>query len=470
MIKLLIPLLCLIGSAFAAMEGTFIEYQESSDEELRDRYQYPLLHETEGATKDENLSLQQQVADYFGTFVTSSPYPGVRATPEGTELMSNLSNVNKDLAVLHELRDGILYMQKKHIPFPKHPRIFLSGQIEVTGFVIKDATGHARSNIELTDVKLDFLIVPAPWIFGYIGLEYENLVDRSLSLDRILNSRIHGDSIFVTLGDLTCTPWYLTIGQTFVPFGQYTTFDAIHSPLTDILFRTLARDVALGYYNETIHCVAYVFKGSSFADSGNNINNYGIKLGYKFNFKKLHGKLSVGAIRNIADSLGMQAVFGDPINSEKLRHVVPGFNFHGNILIGNWNLILAYNQALRAFSRRDTAFSKNGTTFFGPRPKAFDIELAYSFTIVGRPTSIALAHTRSYQALAFDIPKERTTLTWAIYVFRGSLLSFELNSDKLYDASNRVRGNSVPDRPYFIKSSHLGHRDYSFGIDFLLYF
>jgi len=470
--KYLLTLLLVTISVFAIEEGTFLQYQQVEQTNInpRDTYHYPLLDEIKTPSPQQQISLQQQIVDYFGTFVTSSPFPGVRATFEGTELMSSLSNVNKDLELLLELQEAMIYLNEKHLPYPEHPRIFLSGQIEMTGIAQKNATGHPTSDIDLTDTHLDFLIVVAPWIYGYVGLEYDNSLDPSFNEDRIQNSRIHGESIFVTIGDFTNCPWYLTLGQTYIPFGQYTTYDAIHNPLTKVLFRTLNRTLQLGFFNKTLQFAAYVFKGASHADSGNNINNYGINLGCHFDIKKFDAKIAIGVIRNIADSLGMQAVFGDLFNSENLHYVVPGINANGNFTLGNWNLLLAYNQSLRPFSMQDTSYSKNGTTFFGPRPKAFDIELGYAFKILKHSSSLALSYTRSYQALAFNVPKERTTLTWATYVYRGCLLSLELNSDKLYDSSNRIAGKFTRGNPYFINPTNLGHRDYSFGIDFLIYF
>ena len=100
--------LALSSSLLAMDEGSFTQYQEvqheSESEALRKSYQYPLLKEIQAPTEEKELTLQQQVVDYFGTFVTSSPYPGVRATFEGNELMSSLSNVNKDLQILLELK------------------------------------------------------------------------------------------------------------------------------------------------------------------------------------------------------------------------------------------------------------------------------------------------------------------------------------------------------------------------------
>ncbi len=464
----------LSSTLFAIQEGTFAEYQEAQQKsvqaEVQQSYQYPLLKDIQAPTEEKELSLQQQVVDYFGTFVTSSPYPGVRATYEGNELMSSLSNVNKDLQILLELEEANKFLAKEQIPYPKHPRIFMSGEIEFTGFILRDATAHAHSDLELVDAELDFLIVMAPWIYGFISFEYDSFVDPALSNSRIANSRIKEDSVFVTFGDLTVVPWYLTIGQTYLPFGQYSTYDVIRVPMTRILFRTIARDVTLGYFDDLLQISVFALKGDSHTDSGNNVNNYGMNLGIHFNIKEFDAKIAGGIIRNVADSVGMQAAFGDPANIEQLHHVVPGVNANLNFTWKRWNLIGEYNQSLRPFDARDAAFSSNGINFKGARPKAFDVELAYSFNIAKRPSSIAFSYSRSYKALGFNVPKERMGLTWSYHLFRGNLLSIEMNSDKLYDSNNRAAGNIVRGNPYYINPSNLGHHDYSFGVDYLFYF
>ncbi|MDN3509540.1 MAG: LbtU family siderophore porin [Candidatus Neptunochlamydia sp.] len=466
--------LALSPSLLAMDGGSFTQYQEgqhgSERETLRKNYQYPLLKEIQAPIEEKKPTLQQQVVDYFGTFVTSSPYPGVRANCEANELISSLPNINKDLQILLALKEATDFLKKSDIPYPENLRIFMSGKIEFTGMIQRDATAHCRSDLDLTGTELDFLTVIAPWLYGFISIEYENSVSPAISNSRFANSRIKGESIFITFGDFTCSPWYATIGQTYLPYGQYSTYDAIHDPLTTILFRTTGRDVALGFFNDFLQTALFVFKGDSHAGSGNNMNNYGLNLEIHYAYKDFDGKIGGGLIRNIADSNGMQAVFGDSANNEKLRHVVPGINAHFNFTWKSWNLIGEYNQGLRSFDVRDAAFSSNGTTFKGARPRAMDVELAYSFNTLNRPSSLALSYSRSWESLGFNIPKERITLTWTCYIFRGNLLSLELNSDKLYDKKNRAAGNIVPKNPYFINPKNLGHRDYSFGIDYLFYF
>ena len=470
-------LLCLLGlhlSGYSIQEGTFEQYTQAEQRHIQPNveadYHYPLLDQVQAPTPKKKLSLQEQMVNFFGTFVTSSPYPGVRATFEGTELMSQLSSVNKDLQILLELEKSNEYIKKHNIPYPQHPRIFLSGQVEMTALIQKDATSHPESDIDLTGAELDFLIVGSSWLYSYMSLQYDNSADSSLSNNRISNSRIKADSLFISFGDFMSSPWYLTLGQTYIPFGQYSTYRAIFTPLTRSLFRILQRDVALGFYNHNLQLSVYAFRGPSDAGSGNNINNYGVNCGLHFQIKELDAQIGIGAIRNISDSQGMQQAFGAIGNSETLRHVVPGLNINTNLTWKNWHIIGEYNQALVPFNPQNMAFSSNGIDFKGAMPKAFDVELAYTFKITTLPSSIAFAYSRSYQALGFNVPKDRMTLTWALYVFKQTLLSLEINSDKLYSSTSRATGELVTGNPYFINSSNLGHRDYTFGIDFLMYF
>jgi len=461
-------------SLFAIQEGSYIQFQEAQSkaegqDAIEESYENPFLDSIKAPTEVKELTLQQKITNYFGTFVTSSPYPGVRATFEGNELMASLSNVNKDLQILLELSESTKYIEERGLPYPINPRIFMSGEIEFTGFVGKAATGRVSSDVDLTDAEIDFLIVAAPWLYGFINLSYEESADSSMSFSRIENSRIYSNSLFITFGDFTKHPWYGTIGQVYIPYGQYSTYAAVYNPLTKTLFRTLSREVALGFFNDTFQFAAYVFKGDSHADSGNNINNYGVNLGTNFTYNSFDGKIAVGAIRNIADSAGMQALFADTQRYEKLRHVVPGLNVNGNFTLGNWNLLFEYNQALRPFNPNDVSYSADGKTFKGARPAAFDVELAYAFKIAKKPSSIALGYSRSFEALSFNVPKERINLTWATYIFRGNLVSVEGSTNKLYGKNARVGGKTLGSL-YYIDPSNLGKRDYSLAIDYLLYF
>jgi len=115
-------------SLFAIQEGSYIQFQEAQSkaegqDAIEESYENPFLDSIKAPTEVKELTLQQKITNYFGTFVTSSPYPGVRATFEGNELMASLSNVNKDLQILLELSESTKYIEERGLPYPINPRI-----------------------------------------------------------------------------------------------------------------------------------------------------------------------------------------------------------------------------------------------------------------------------------------------------------------------------------------------------------
>lgn len=419
----------------------------------------------------------ERIHKYFGTLVTSSPYPGVRATYEGTELMSQLSSVNQDLQLLLQQKSIDSFLEEEHITSCKYPRLYISGAVEGTAFIQKDAQDSLKSDIELTDVELDFFSTLNNFSKAFFSIFYDRALN-NISNNRVRNTRLKITSAFGLLGDLNKFPLYVTLGQAFVPFGQYTSFYSVSSALTKILFRTLAPELALGCYYKGIIASAFAYKGSAYTDSNNkNVNNYGFNLGFEFDYKLLDGKLAVSMQRNVADSIGMQVAFGDKNcnTSEKLAHVVPGIDFNAFFTIAeSYNIIIEYIRTLRAFAPSDMAFSSDGTSFKGAQPSALNIEGAYTFEIAKHPAKFALGYTSSWEALGFNVPKYRINTVFGAYIFPQTLLSFEYTFSQLYSASNRAGGKYIRDcngNPgYFINPNNLGSQQHTFSIDLYIYF
>ena len=264
---------------------------------------------------------------------------------------------------------------------------------------------------------------------------------------------------------------YLTIGQTFVPFGQYNSYNGFNDPLTKVLFRTLATDATVGYYDNRFLGQFFFFKGDSHADSGNNINNYGFNIGAHYDIGKAKNFLQVSYMRNIGDALGFQLAFGNSRNTNILRHVVSGIDINGSTQIGDhWFFVYEYISALRRFSPVDAGYSTNsGKSFKGARPQAFDLEASYQFDIGEKPAGISLGWSHSYQAVGFNLPKWRTNLTFTVYIFKGTLLSLEYMHNELYDknevAAGQVTFGPGGATPYFRRQVNKGHGDDTLTLD-----
>lgn len=414
----------------------------------------------------------ETVNQFYGTPVGSAPYPGVRSTYGGTELMVQLSQVNQDLDLLIGHGKAKQFVETHSFPI-NNPHIFLSGKVEGTGFIGINATGHPVSDIGLTGAEVDVLTAYKA-LTGFLVIKYLDFPSPVIN-NRLANTNLFLDVAFVTIGDLNEFPMYLTIGQTFVPFGQYNSYNGYNDPLTKILFRTLATDATIGYYNDTFLGQFFFFKGDSHADSGNNINNYGFNVGAHYNIGKAQNFLQVSYLRNIGDALGFQLAFGNSRNTNVLKHVVDGIDINGSTQIGDhWFFVYEYITALRRFSPVDAAYSTNsGQSFKGAFPQAFDVEASYQFDIGKRPAGISLGWSHSYQAVGFNVPKWRTNLTFTVYIFKGTLLSLEYMHNRLYDknevASGQVALGPGGSTPYFRRRANKGHGDDTLTLDISFY-
>ncbi len=421
------------------------------------------------ASQDTEL---QRITDFFGTLVGTSPYPGVRSTYAGNHLMAQLSQINQDLDLLIG-HDRVEEYYKSQGYTVTNPHVMLSGKVEGTGFIAEDASGRPRSSIGLTGAELDILIAYKA-ITGFMVIQYQNFPNPVIN-NRITTNDLFLDVAFVTIGDLNVFPMYTTIGQTFVPYGQYNSYNGFNDPLTEILFRVLAQDATIGYYDKRFLGQFFFLQGDSHADSGNNINNFGVNLGVHFNPGITKNLFQVSFIRNIADGLGFQLGFANPNNTNTLKHVVPGINFNGSTQIGEHVFfVYEFNSALRPFAVQDAGFSTNGgRTFKGARPLAFDVEGSYQFNIGEHPTGISLGFSETFESLGFNVPKWRLDLTFATYIFKGALLSIEYMHNKLYDKNDIAIGQVALQPgggvPYYRLPAHKGNSDNTLTIDLSYY-
>ena len=446
---------------------------DSADHPTGGEYQNGMLEEAkETRNNHDDESAIEQVTEFFGTLVGTSPYPGVRSTYNGNDLMTQLSQVNQDLDLLIGHDKVAKFYEEKGYKV-KYPHIMLSGLFEGTGFISIDATGHPQSNIGLTNAELDILGAYKA-LTGFAVFQYQNFPQPIIN-SRLADQNLFLDVAFVTIGDLNAFPMYVTIGQTFLPYGQYNSYNGFNDPLTEILFRALANDATIGYYDGTFLGQFFFLKGNNRTGSGNNINNYGFNLGAHYNIGNSQNLLQASFIRNIGDCLGFQVAFANMRNTNTLRHVVPGLNINGSTQIGDhWFFVYEYNTALRSFAVQDAAYSTNGgKSFKGARPQAFDIEGCYQFNIGEKLSGIALGYSQSFQAVGFNVPKWRLDLTYSIYIFKGTVLSLEYMHNKLYDRGDVAAGQVAfaPGGaiPYYRLPANKGHSDDTLTLDISFY-
>lgn len=374
-------------------------------------------------------------------FVSTGPYVGVPIQYAGTDLIINSPSVNTDLQLLgirKSIHQQLMAMGGMINKEPYHSHLLLSGVVQAQANYTNVGGAPSTSNIDVTNVSIDaFMLGPSEWILGFIELSGDTSAPTA-SAYTVSNSRVYVNKAFITLGNLSESPYYGTFGQYYVPFGTYSSL-MVKDVLTKVIFRTKARALTLGVREPGENAFfgsAYIFRGDSHASSVSKINNGGINLGYFYNTGIFHGRFGGGVIANVADAAGFQTGNGFG-NNEQLVHRVPGYNLRGVFSFGpHVDFIAEYITASTAFNPTNMSF--NGS---GAKPWAFDTELAYTFTMFdNKPTTAAIGYQKSGQALSMGIPTTRYSLVFNTSWWRNTLQSLELRRDIHYAASDTANG------------------------------
>ncbi len=390
-----------------------------------------------------------------GTPVISSPYIGINSEFNASDLIVNQPYVNEDLYLLQQQQQIFNYLRQNCYSFPDTPVVNLSGKIEAQIFHtnhIDNFQNNSAADIDLTAIELDTEILVNQWTTGLMAFVYDNSLP-SISPRRIDNSRLFLERGFLTFGNLSKFPMYGTIGQFYVPFGQYSSA-MISNPFTKILGRTKARAVALGFSKQfnvenNLNLAAFIFSGPSRTSLNNNgLHNYGANVDYTFTKPKWNIDVAASYIRNIADALGMQhnGNSSGPGNFDgfatnnmtEILNPVPGLDARATWSMGAFSLTGEWVAASHSFAQSVLSFDNQGA-----KPGAFHTELAYKFNVFTKPSAFIIGYDQSQQALALLIPKKRYIATVSTSILKDTIESLEFRHDIDYNVNDVGIGQSL---------------------------
>ncbi|MCU7938295.1 MAG: LbtU family siderophore porin [gamma proteobacterium symbiont of Bathyaustriella thionipta] len=301
-------------------------------------------------------------------------------------------------------------------------------------------SGETASDLILDTFELSLDASASDWASAHVLFLYED--------DD--NDHLNVDEAFIRFANADVTPFYLTAGRLYVPFGSFGSH-MISDPVTLTLGETREDAVQLGFAADNgFYGSAYVFNGdigeakNDYSDTNNKIDNYGLNLGYSFTFASdtTPFVLDTGAayINNIATSDTLDDVVNTRCAGDAcIKDYVPGLSLYASAYYGQFSLFAEYVTALDDFKMNELTDINNKTL----KPGAWNLEGAYHFELVGKQSIIALGYQKT-QDLYFDTEstdffEKAWLVSFSVAIIDNTTLSVEWKHSDGYDEVKKQR-------------------------------
>jgi hypothetical protein len=406
---------------------------------------------------------------------------------------------NQDLAMLKMRQQFNKKARKNHLKQLPYPRIELGGSIIGVGSwnrspEIAPTNGRVQTDLNLAGANFDLNTEILPVLLGNLRVSYNPNApqrlfpgDTTTIVTRLSNSTIFLNTAFLTLGDLNKSPLYVSLGQMFLPFGEYGS-SLLTAPLPARLGRMKQRPLLLGFepkFLPGLNASVFTFKGDTTVHSrGGLINNGGANLSYTLSHAFFSLTTAGSFIGNIADSGGMQNTgpstivsdagndvdnsFLDEEDLEEDENVGPvntfiGFGANESLVrrvpaldararLGLKKLPLSfygeYLKPTRPFDARNVTFNSNwvageDNVYAAARPSAWNAEGSWRFVVWNNPSSLTLGYGQSSEALAFNLPQTSRGITLRTTFKKAVTCSLGFQYDKAYPFGSWATGQEL---------------------------
>lgn len=395
------------------------------------------------------LVADEHIVTYIaGTPIVASPYLGSRPAFDGSDYIVNISSINRDIRLMQQRRRLYRAYEKIGYPIPHQPIIAISGKVEPLATLGSgDAFfSHSTGDLTLGSSELDVAAILNDKVEAYMALS----VDTSppdVGGQRLANSSVDLNMAFVNIGDLDETPFYLTGGQLFVPFGRFST-SMVSATLPLMLARTKTRPVILGYksqYESGPFAALYGYKSDTTLAS---TAVGGLNLGYVFDTGYATGEFGASGISSMNDSGGMQFTgstpginignfggFSSPTNGNENVKKIPAFGVHAYLSVDRYNFTAEWVGATGRFRTQDLSFNGRGA-----RPQAGQLEASVTFIAFDKPSSVGLGYQWAKETLALNIPRQRISGVFNISLWKDTVESLEYRHDFNYAPTQYANG------------------------------
>ena len=211
------------------------------------------------------------------------------------------------------------------------------------------------------------------------------------------------DTATITFGDTASK--YFTAGLMTLPFGNYET-TMISDPMTLMMGETGGTALQVGMAKGAL-------SGSLFSFKTDNKVRYGLNISMAEENKYAVG---ISYINKLSEADGFDKVdTGD--------ETIAGLSSHASIKVGLFGVSAEYLTASKKYKLGNLV---------GQKPSAYNLEVAYDFTLGGKSLTAALGHQESKQAEGLGLAETSNLASLAVELKENTSLSFEYRKDKDY--------------------------------------
>ncbi len=404
-----------------------------------------------------------------GVTVTSTPMFNGREGAYNSDILYSLPSINGDLILLRQRQAFYEALAKKGLTAPDHAIIAISGALEAAAMhanTYSRDTTRKEGSVNLNTAELDVSVLANPWATALFSLDYDSSPASTGSREE--NSRLYLQRGFITIGNLSKSPFYFTAGQMYAPFGLYHSM-MITTPVTKSMGRVLKRMMVAGYDNGMASVSVYGYHSELSGSNTSPFNQGGINMLLKKTFKQVNASFGIGVISSIADSQGMlrnglEATATNDSDqftglvamehNRKLAHGVPALALDAMTQWHHWGFTAGYVSALRSFDSADMSFNSHGA-----QPAALHTELNYVWHWHARPITVGLTYGHTWEALALNLPQNSIGAVANMSPWKGVTVGLEYRHGLNYIAGNQASGGMIvsSEEVYDIEAG--GHQD-----------
>lgn len=225
------------------------------------------------------------------------------------------------------------------------------------------------SQIGLTSLNIDTAANINEWTQALVGFE---LTNATTGENGTYNSKI--DKAFVTVGNLQKTPFYLTVGKIYIPFGAFAGSGPWSAQLDRVYFRSDEMpQIIAGFFQDGLNASLSVFSTDSSNNNSHQIADFAYNMSYTQKFTNgwsyLVGASYLNNIKGTQSSLG--EAYTTSSNYISSNGINPAVDVNGQLSYQIYELFGEYNQTLRnnSFGTQNLGKAKGWDIAVGANPK-----------------------------------------------------------------------------------------------------